>query len=381
MGATDPGSNHSSRRTVLPVTSRNYRQRSRVAHIGTRERPREWVVMPIFVYTENRNPAASGDVMRVQDRTASNSQVFARRAGGWSSTMAMVAALLAALWLPFGVSAQESDAAKAHSLGVNVLFPDNGLGEGEQLCLALFPSTDPDLTKPPLLSRCLDPGSDAVSFEGLRSGQYSVLLPGPGSDLAEPRYQGQLVATTIPEDDRLDSFGIDVSVGLAPEFAGTTGRVHVSVFGCPAGTDAGADRDDWATECQALAGGVPLSLSGTGSINDAAFRAVTGLSGDGSGRVEFTDLPPGAYELGSELPENVGSEPALFVESSIDGSLGSLAPSDTLALRPTETVAVDVFLVLDQNDVVDASDVVGVTDLEITGGVAADAADVPGLLD
>ena len=77
----------------------------------------------------------------------------------------------------------------------------------------------------------------------------------------------------------------------------------------------------------------------------------------------------------------MGSEPALFVESSIDGSLGSLEPSDTLALRPTETVAVDVFLVLDEDDALDASDVVGVTDLEITGGVAADAADVPELLD
>jgi hypothetical protein len=219
-----------------------------------------------------------------------------------------------------------------------------------------------------------------VSFEGLRSGEYSVLLPGPGSDLAAPRYQGQLVATTIPDDDRLDAFGIDVSVGLAPEFAGTTGRVHVSVFGCPAGTDAGANRDEWATECQALAGGVPLSLSGTGSIHDAAFEAVTGMSGDNSGRVEFTDLPPGAYELGSELPENVGSDPALFIESSIDGSLGSLEPSDTLALRPTETVAVDVFLVLDEDQTVDASDVVGVTDLEITGGVSTDA-NVPDLLD
>jgi hypothetical protein len=315
--------------------------------------------------------------MRVEDRSAS--QVFAR-AGGWSSTVAIVAAMLAALWLPFGVAAQQSDSATAHSLGVNVLFPDDGLVEGEQLCLALFPSTDPDLSKPPLLSRCLDPGSATVSFEGLRSGQYSVLLPGPGSDLAVPRYQGQLVATTIPDDDRLDAFGIDVSVGLAPEFAGTTGRVHVSVFGCPAGTDAGANRDEWATECQALAGGVPLSLSGTGSIHDAAFQAVTGVSGDNSGRVEFTDLPPGAYELGSELPENVGSDPALFVESSIDGSLGSLEPSDTLALRPTETVAVDVFLVLDQDEAVATSDVVGVTDPQITGGVSPEA-DVPDPLD
>jgi hypothetical protein len=308
--------------------------------------------------------------MRVHIRTASQ---LLPRAGGWSSSLAIAAALLAALWLPVGAAAQESDTATAHSLGVNVLFPDDGLGEGEQLCLALFPSTDPDLTKPPLLSRCLDPGSATVSFEGLRSGQYSVLLPGPGSDLAEQRYQGQLVATTIPDDPRLDAFGIDVSVGLAPEFAGTTGRVHVSVFGCPAGTDAGPNREDWATECHALAGGVPLSLSGTGSIHDAAFQAITGVSGDNSGRVEFTDLPPGAYELGSELPENVGSDPALFVESSIDGSLGSLEPSDTLALRPTETVAVDVFLVLDRDDAVDASDIVGVTDLQITGGVSTDA--------
>ena len=315
--------------------------------------------------------------MRVNDCTASQ---LVTCAGRWSSVVAIVAALLTGLWLPVGVTAQESETTTAHSLGVNVLFPDDGLVEGEQLCLALFPSTDPDLTKPPLLSRCLDPGSAAVSFEGLRSGEYSVLLPGPGSDLAAPRYQGQLVATTIPDDDRLDAFGIDVSVGLAPEFAGTTGRVHVNVFGCPAGTDAGANRDEWATECQALAGGVPLSLSGTGSIHDAAFEAVTGVSGDNSGRVEFTDLPPGAYELGSELPENVGSGPALFIESSIDGSLGSLEPSDTLALRPTETVAVDVFLVLDEDQTVDASDVVGVTDLEITGGVSTDA-NVPDLLD
>jgi hypothetical protein len=69
----------------------------------------------------------------------------------------------------------------------------------------------------------------------------------------------------------------------------------------------------------------------------------------------------------------VGSDPTLFVESSIDGSLGSLKPSDTLALRPTETVAVDVFLVLNQDQAIDSSDVVGVTDLQITGGVSADA--------
>ncbi|MGH2616707.1 MAG: hypothetical protein ACRDJC_15850, partial [Thermomicrobiales bacterium] len=258
--------------------------------------------------------------------------------------------------------------------------PDDGVVDGEQLCVALFPGTSPDVTQPPLLSRCLDPGNSAVTFEGLRSGDYSVLLPGPGSDLAEPRYQGQLVATSIPEDERLQSFGIDVNVGLAEEFAGTTGRVQVSVFGCPAGTDKGADKDSWAAECQALAGGVPLSLSGTGSINDAAFQTTTGLSGNDSGRAEFTNLPPGSYELGSQLPENVTDTPALFVESSIDGSLGSLEPDDTLALRPTETVAVDVYLVLDQGQA-GTSDIVGVTDPAITGGVVSGTTESPDLLD
>ncbi|MBW3634603.1 MAG: hypothetical protein KY456_16410 [Chloroflexi bacterium] len=315
--------------------------------------------------------------MRVLDRTRiSMHPRRGSRAGGWSLYTAIIAVLLLAFSLPPHVAAQEvSDGEKARSLGVNLIFPDDGLIADEQLCVALFPSTDPNLSEPPLLSRCLDPGKESVSFEGLRTGEYSVLVPGPGSSLEVPRYQGQLVATSVPEDERIEAFGIDVTVGLAAEYAGTTGRVQVSVFGCPAGTNAGTDKADWATECQALAGGVPLSLSGTGSINDAAFRAVTGLSGDESGRVEFTNLPPGAYELGSELPENVGSDPALFVESSIDGSLGSLEPSDTLALRPAETVAVDVYLVVDQDDVLDASDVVGVTDLEITGGVAPDTAE------
>ena len=302
------------------------------------------------------------------------------RFGGRSSCVAIVLSVLIAFWLPAVAGAQESgETEMAHSLGVNLVFPDDGIAAGEQLCVAIFPGTSPDLANPPLLSRCLDSGGAAVSFEGLRSGDYSVLLPSPGSDLTEPRYQGQLVATTIPEDERLVSFGIDVNVGLAPEFAGTTGRVQVSVFGCPAGTDNGANKEGWAAECQALAGGVPLSLSGTGSINDAAFRAVTGLSGDASGRVEFTDLPPGAYELGSDLPENVSNTPALFVESSIDGSLGSLEPSDTLALRPTETVAVDVYLVLDQDDA--ATGEVSISEPAITGSIDASSNDGLILLD
>lgn len=288
------------------------------------------------------------------------------------------AALVLTLASPGGVAAQESDdPGKFHSLDVNLAFPDDGLADGEQLCVALYPGSNPDIAALPLLSRCLDPGEAAVSFEGLPSGEYSVLLPGPGSDTDEERYQGQLVTTAIPEDDRLEAYGIDIPVSLAQEFAGTTGSVEVNVFGCPAGTDAGADRDGWAAECQALAGGIPLTLSGTGSVEDAAFQAVTGLSGADSGRVEFSNLPPGAYELGSDLPQNVGNNPALFVESSIDGSLGALDPSATLALRPTETVAVDVFLVLDPNA---PEHVVGRTEPGITGSLGDELA-VPDLLD
>jgi len=308
--------------------------------------------------------------MRVLDRARATSQPRVRsRFGGRLPFVAIAVALTTVLWTSGGVAAQDSDAsAKSHSLAVNLEFPDEGIAGDEQLCLALFAGTSPDMSQPPLLSRCLDPGDAAVSFEGLRTGEYSVLLPGPGSDLEQKRYQGQLVATSIPDDDQLDAFGIDIAVGLAPEFAGTTGRVQVNVFGCPAGTNAGSDKDGWADECQALAGGVPLTLSGTGSINDAAFQAVTGQSGTDSGRVEFTNLPAGAYELDGDLPENVANTPALFVESSIDGSLGSLDPSDTLALRPTETVAVDVFLVLDP-DAAETGGTVGLSDPLITGGI------------
>lgn len=271
------------------------------------------------------------------------------------------------------VDAQESTASnESHSLGVNLQFPDEGLVGNEQLCVALFAGSSPDLSHPPLLSRCLDPGHAAVSFDGLRHGEYSVLLPGPGSEFEEDRYQGQLVSTSIPDDDQLDAFGIDIAVGLAPEYTGTTGRVQVSVFGCPAGTNGGSSKDGWATECQAMAGGVPLTLSGTGSINDAAFQAVTGLSGNSSGRVEFTNLPAGAYELDSELPENVSDASALFVESSIDGSLGAIDPNETLALRPTETVAVDVYLVIDPDEAGGAEPPVGLADPVITGGIAAE---------
>ncbi len=284
--------------------------------------------------------------------------------------LALGLSLLVAITAAPAVGAQDDASAdRAHSLDVTLNYPDEGLITDEQLCVALFADANPDLSQTPLLSRCLDPGGDAVTFEGLRSGEYSVLLPGPGTDLDVDRYQGQLVGTSIPKDSEIDDFGIDVDVALAPEFAGTTGRVQVSVFGCPAGTNAGGDKDGWAAECQAIAGGIPLTLSGTGSIHDAAFQAVTGLSGDTSGRVEFSNLPAGAYELDGDLPRNVGSDPALFAESSIDGSLGSLDPSATLALRPTETVAVDVYLVLSPEDQEPVDSSVGLNDVEIIGEV------------
>ncbi len=110
-----------------------------------------------------------------------------------------------------------------------------------------------------------------------------------------------------------------------------------------------------------------MTLTGIGSINDAAFSKVTGVSGNTSGRVEFTDLPAGAYAIGGDLPSNVADSPALFAESSIDGSLGVIDPAESLALRPTETVAVDVFLVLD--DTPNSATTVGTTDMEITGSL------------
>jgi hypothetical protein len=285
-----------------------------------------------------------------------------------------LATLAATMAVSFGLhsdaNAQDQDtssSSRTHSLGVNLEFPDEGLVDSEQLCVALFSGTSPNLEKPPLLSRCIDPGAEAVTFEGLKPGDFSVLLPGPGSDVDGQRYEGQLVTTNIPDDEQLDAFGIDIDVGLSPEFTGTTGSVQVSVFGCPAGTNAGPDKDSWVNECKSLAGGVPMTLTGIGSINDAAFRKVTGVSGNTSGRVEFTDLPAGAYEIGGVLPSNVSDNPALFAESSIDGSLGVIDPSQSLALRPTETVAVDVFLVLD--DTPNSATTVGTTDMEITGAL------------
>ena len=86
------------------------------------------------------------------------------RAGWRSPVVAIVGAFLLLLSMQVGVDAQESSSSPAHSLGVTLAFPDDGLSSDEQLCVALFSGTSPDLTQPPLLSRCLDPGNTFVSF-------------------------------------------------------------------------------------------------------------------------------------------------------------------------------------------------------------------------
>ena len=75
--------------------------------------------------------------------------------------------------------------------------------------------------------------------------------------------------------------------------------------------------------------------------------------------------------------EIVAGNEMLFVESSIDGSLGTIEPSDELALRPTETVAVDVYLVLDSGETLGPESLVGLTDPQITGSVAEDQDALP----
>lgn len=243
-------------------------------------------------------------------------------------------------------AAQEIPGLGTHTLEVLLSFPDDGPTGNEQVCLGLYPAAVSDFTLPPLQARCLDPGETSALFQGIGDGAFTIAVPGQGSRILPERYQGQLVQTSIPNDPSITDYAIDVTLDLAPDFSGTRGRVEINVFGCPEGTDAGANADAWAGECQALADGISLSLSGTGAIGDTTLEAITGDTSGDSGKVEFTNLPAGAYELGGLLPGNVGN-PAVFIQSNIDGSVRSVTEGGGLALRPAENLSVDVYLVLD----------------------------------
>ncbi|HEU5433538.1 MAG TPA: hypothetical protein VFU81_17865 [Thermomicrobiales bacterium] len=291
----------------------------------------------------------------------------------WSPLLAIVIALAFVALRHDNAFAAEpaSTASDSHALSVAIDFPDGGIASDEQLCMAIFPGTATDLSKPPIQSRCLDSGQTSGTFTGLAPGDYQVIVPGPGSVISSSRYQGQRVDTSIPDQPDLNSFGIDVKLSLLPALQGVTGNVQVNVYGCPPGTNGGGDANAWASECNAVAGGIPVSLSGVGTIGDTSVEAVTGEQGPSSGKVEFTNLPAGAYQIDGKLPSNVSS-PALFLESSIDGSLGQIDPQKPVSVRPAETVAVNVYLVLDNgNQAAPAAtpdNGVG-SDLTISGGV------------
>ncbi|MFM8593591.1 MAG: hypothetical protein ACKOCK_04275, partial [Chloroflexota bacterium] len=82
--------------------------------------------------------------------------------------------------------------------------------------------------------------------------------------------------------------------------------------------------------------------------------------------------PAGAYQLDGELPGNV-LNPTIFIESTIDGGTQAIAQGDTLEVRPSETVAVNVYLVIDEGKADQASRpmmLIGSPESEITGGLS-----------
>jgi hypothetical protein len=295
-----------------------------------------------------------------------------------------VAVVAAVALLPIGAAAHDgSGQTEGHTLEVVLSYPDSGLADGEQLCLGLYPGDATDFNAPPFQARCLDPGDDAATFDGIDHGDFIVAVPGVGSEIERERYRGQLVETAIPDEPTLTAFGIEVDLALSPEAAGTTGRVQVNVYGCPPGTEGGGDADFWATECQALAGGIPLSLSGLGTIEHTEIEAVTGENGLASGRALFTDLPAGAYQLGGEIPENFDS-PAVFIQSSIEGGIKrSSRTAHSISVRPrlpsststssstardTATVATSVDAGAERVDT-PRTTILGFGDQQITGGL------------
>ena len=269
------------------------------------------------------------------------------------------------------LAAQNDQLFGSKNLSVSVSFPDSGLVEDEQVCMGIFPAGTTDFSAPPLQSRCMDPGAESVLFEGLAAGDWVVAVPGFGTQMTPLRYQGQLVSTSIPEQDGMYDFGISVDLALLPSIAGTTGTVQVNVFGCPSGTDAGGDATAWQTACDAVASGVPISISGIGTGETTAMEGVTGIDGTTAGRLEFSGLPAGAYQLDGELPSNV-LDPTIFIESSIEGETHVISAGDTLEVRPSETVAVNVYLVIDEGKNTPGTTptlLIGSPESEITGGL------------
>ncbi len=272
----------------------------------------------------------------------------ARRPGGrFRPGIAVALALAVALLLLMSPGARAQNG--SNELGIVVSFPDGGLTEGEQLCLALYPGDTTDFQVPPLQSRCLDPGDTIASFAGISPGVYQLITPSVGSIIEQNRYQVQAAETSIPADTTDASFTADLPLLLSPEVAGTTGQVQLNVYGCPPGTDGQGDATLWQSQCTSPVAGVSLALQGIGSIEDTSVTAVTQNEQAKAGKVEFTNLPPGEYQLigvDSEQFVNIASNPALVVESNIDGSLGVVDSDQGISLRPSEIKNIDIYLVL-----------------------------------
>lgn len=335
--------------------------------------------------------------MRGQIATNRHRREVRARWAGAPFVVACALVTVAAL-LPLVASAHGTPEAPApHALSVALAFPDDGLRDGEELCVGLFAGGVDDPAAPDQRV-CLGPGGTTVRFDGLDHGPYAVVLPAPGSTIADDRYQPTLAETEIPADLDQDAFVVDVALALAPEAAGTTGRVEINVFGCPPGTDGGDDAGEWSSECDTLIGDVPVSLSGIGSIDDTAPTGITALEGEAFGQAAFVDLPAGEYEIEEQLPVNVAEETAVFVSSSIDGGTTAtpIEPDEeTLALGPAEIKSVAYYVVLkpDEESALDdatsanpdvaagspepAAEPVGQPHLEITGGLPPAATPTP----
>ena len=255
------------------------------------------------------------------------------------------------LWAMVGVAAADGtdEQPVPHTLEVVLTFPDTGLAAGETICVALYPDDGSDLqTTQPQQTACLAAGEAQIRFANLDHGPYRAVVSAAESQLAPARYQGQIVAVSVPDAADVNTFQIDLPLVLEPTFAGVTGSIEVNVYGCPPGTNGGGDATVWRAECDALIGGAPVSLSGIGTIDDVTSQEMTAQDGDTFGRVEFTNLPDGEYHLEGVLPESVAENPAYFVESSIDGGLpAAIDPTIPVAVRPTEVLAVEVFVPLD----------------------------------